>query len=207
MKKDFIAFCEQGAAVAELAMTKALRLQQICSGFMKLDGEEQEVSFKTNPRAEVLSQVLENILECSTSKVCIWSVFKQNYKDIAAVCDKLGVKYVSLHGDTPQAKRQENIDAFHNDPDIRVFVGNPQSGGIGISLTMANYAIFYSRNFSLENDIQAAARNYRGGSEMHSKITRIDLVSRDTIDELVLSRLSLKMAITDKVLRSMSYEL
>jgi len=47
-------------------------------------------------------------------------------------------------------------------------------------------SIFYSRNFSLEYDIQAEARNYRGGSERHTKVTRYDLVTPGTIDEQVL---------------------
>ena len=42
--------------------------------------------------------------------------------------------------------------------------------------------IYYSKNFSLEGDIQSEARAYRQGSQIHNKITRYDLVAKDTVD-------------------------
>jgi SNF2 family DNA or RNA helicase len=79
-------------------------------------------------------------------------------------------------------------------------IANQASGGIGINLVEASYSVFYSKNFSLEQDIQAEGRNYRGGSEQHAKITRIDLVSPGTIDELVLKALREKQKMSDLIL-------
>ena len=79
-------------------------------------------------------------------------------------------------------------------------IANQTAGGIGINLTAASYSIFYSRNFSLEADLQAEARNYRGGSEVHKKITRIDLVAADSIDSLVVEALAKKENISEQIL-------
>ena len=44
-------------------------------------------------------------------------------------------------------------------------------------------------HFSLEAALQSAARNHRGGSEVHQSITHIDLITPETIDELIAEKL------------------
>jgi SNF2 family DNA or RNA helicase len=210
MERDFIAFMDSKVAMADLAITKALRLMQIVTGFVTVEGEGNKpstVTFKDSPRAEALESVLGQILETSDEKVIVWAVFHENYKTIREVCEKLKVDYVEVHGGTTANVREFNIEKFTKDPNCRVFIGHPFSGGIGVNLVEASYSIFFSRNFSLENDIQAEARNYRGGSERHKSVTRIDLVASGTIDELVLQRLESKMAITDQVLKDYTQKL
>ena len=56
------------------------------------------------------------------------------------------------------------------------------------------------RTFALGHSVQAEARNYRGGSEIHGKITRYDIVCEDTIDELVCKKLAEKIELSDKLL-------
>lgn len=197
MKKDLIAYMNDKACVATLALTKALRLLQIASGYVKFeDGSEK--SLRT-PKMEALSDLLEEITP--NHKVLVWAVFRENYVQIRKVCESLRIKHVEVHGDIAGTKKMDHVDLFNNDPSVRVFLGHPGSGGIGINLVPASYSIFYSRNFSLEFDLQAEARNYRGGSEIHTKVTRIDLVAKDTIDELVLESLSSKQQIGEALLK------
>jgi SNF2 family DNA or RNA helicase len=96
--------------------------------------------------------------------------------------------------------RQEAIDSFQNDPSVRVMIANPAAGGVGVTLTAASYMIYYSRDFSLENDLQSEARCHRGGSEAHEKITRIDIVAPGTIDEVILEALERKENLATKIL-------
>jgi SNF2 family DNA or RNA helicase len=198
MKKAFITFLQDKAAVADLAITKALRLQQIVSGFVNLDGGEV-YRWKEHPRREALKELLTELTP--DHKVIVWAVFKENYNDIREVCTELGIRFVEVHGEISNKLKFENVDAFNNDISVRVLFGHPGSGGIGINLVPSDISIFYSRNFSLEQDIQAEARNYRGGSEVHKKVTRIDLVTPGTIDEQVVEKLAAKVAIGDKILR------
>jgi SNF2 family DNA or RNA helicase len=197
MKKAFIAYINDKAAVATIAITKALRLQQIVSGFVKLDDGSLH-RFKDNPRAEQLKELLSEL--CPRNKVLVWAVFHENYDTIRTVCDQLGLKYVEVTGEVSDKQKREAVESFKKDPTISVFMGHPLSAGIGINLIEAKYAITYSRNFSLEQHIQAEGRNYRGGSEIHEHVTHYDLVTQDTIDEDVLAALSNKQAISDSVL-------
>lgn len=201
MKKDFITYVHDAACVATMALTKALRLQQIASGYMPVQGEGTGLklhAFKENPRAEALKELLETITP--HSKVLVWATFRQNYADIRAVCEELKLAYVEVHGDVSAKEQREAVDNFNTDPTIKVFIGNPGSGGLGINLVVASYSIFYSRDFSLEHDLQAEARNHRGGSEIHARITRYDLIAKDSIDELIATQLAAKSHLSRTVL-------
>lgn len=202
MKSDLIAFVNGKACVAQLAITKALRLMQIISGFAVCEeGEERaEEKIKDNPKASALKELLEDIAR--RERVIVWAVFKEDYATIKRVCEELSLGYVTLTGETSSKDKVEAMDAFSTDPNVRVLIGNPSSGGVGCNLTSASYSIFYSRNFSLEQDLQAEARNYRGGSEVHAKITRIDIVAKNTLDEVVVAALQSKTDIAEKVLEA-----
>lgn len=207
MKKDFIAFMDSGVAVAELAITKALRLQQIVSGFVRLDDvDKSNLIFADNPRVKALQSVLEEIFEAK-QKVIIWAVFHENYSQIRQLLTSMKIKFVELHGEINGKKRQEYVDEFNGDNDTYALIGHPGSGGVGVNLTRASYSVYFSRGFSLEFDLQSEARNYRAGSEVHQKITRIDLVAPQTIDDLIFQRLESKQNISDKVLREIVEEL
>lgn len=198
MKKDFIAYLNTGeAVVAQIAITKALRLQQIVSGYAKTE-DGVEVEIKDNPRMDALQDLLEDRAE--SEKIIIWACFQENYSQIAKVCRKLGLDFVELHGGVPSKERQLNIDKFQLDPACRVMIANAGAGGVGINLTASSCMIFYSRNFSLENDLQAEARNHRGGSEIHDKISRIDLVAEGTIDQVIMDALQGKLDLSTKII-------
>lgn len=203
MKKDYLAFIEDRltkesrAVVAQLAITKALRLQQIVSGFAKDDkGDIHHI--ENNPRLKALEELLEDLVD--GHKVIVWACFIENYKMIAEVCKRNKWGYAELHGDISATQKQENIEKFTKDPECRILIGNQGAGGVGINLVEASYAIYYSRGFSLEHAIQSEARNYRGGSNIHEKITHINLVAKETTDELINDSLRKKEEIGQKIL-------
>ena len=201
MKRDLVTYLKGHVIMAQLAMTKAMRLQQIASGYaMSEDGKE--VTLGQTPRQDALKELLEQLTP--NHKVLVWAVWKENYAQIRTVCEELGVAFVEVHGDVGTQDKFANVDRFNTDPTCRVLIGHPGSGGIGINLVAASYSIFYSRSFSLDHYKQAEARNHRGGSEIHEKITRIDLVAENTIDELVAERLANKIEVSDTILRDLS---
>lgn len=204
MRDDYIAFVksmtasgEPMAVVAQMAITKALRLQQIVTGYAK-DETGTIHKLKDNPRLDALKELLEDLQE--DHKIIVWSVFHENYDDIAEVCKKLGIDYAELHGKVAQKDRDPNIKRFNEDPKCRVLIANQAAGGIGINLVSSDVSIFYSKNFSLEQDLQAEGRNYRGGSEVHQKVTRIDIIAKETIDELITGALAGKQNIATQIL-------
>jgi SNF2 family DNA or RNA helicase len=202
MKQDFLAFVKdnQGkdhTATATMALTKALRLQQIASGYVKTV-EGREISFEKTPKMAALEELLTELTP--HSKVIVWCCWKENYNEIRELLARLRIDYVEVHGETPPNQRFERVDRFKDDPNCRVFMGHPGAGGIGISLVSASYAIFYSRTFSLEHSLQAESRNHRPGCQQWDKITRIDLACEGTLDEIVMKKLLNKEEISSKLL-------
>lgn len=197
---------EPRAVVAQMAITKALRLQQIVSGFCKTE-EGIEIEIKDNPRLAATAEMLEELTP--RHKVIVWASFKHNYKQIARVCTERNIPYVELHGGISVTEKNESIKRFQQSAECRVIIANQRAGGIGVNLVedasivaagQSSYSIFYSRNFSYEDDAQAQSRNHRGGSEVYESITRIDLVAPGTIDELALDAVANKQKIAELVL-------
>lgn len=197
MRDFFLTVVRDKTCVAELVLTKLLRLQQIVSGFVKFDdGSEKE--FQDVPRLEALEELLNEITP--TDKVIVWAVFKKNYTQIRKVCEKLKLPYVELTGETDD--KDKSVQEFNNNPEIKVLIANQSAGGIGVNLVAAGTAIYYSKNFSLESDIQSESRNHRGGSleAGHSKILRIDLICKDTLDEIIQQAITNKIATGEEIL-------
>lgn len=205
MANDLVAYLDGKECVARIALTKALRLLQCVSGFIPMespnDTEPTIHAFENCPREAALRDLLIDI--APASKVIVWATFHDNYRAIRRICDDLGLPFVELHGEISTAEKHAAVDRFNTDESVRVLIGHPGSGGIGVNLVAADTMIFYSRGFSLEHDVQAEARNYRGGSERHKKVTRYDIVATGTIDELVLDRLAQKMDIGEAVIQDL----
>lgn len=195
LKDDFIAFTTKGTVVASMALTKMLRLQQLVSGVVRFDDNSSQV-FHDCPRAKALEELLVDLTP--NHKVIVWAVFKENYEIIRRICEKNKITWTEVHGEV--SNKQAAVDRFNQETRVRVLIGHPGAGGIGINLVSSSYSIFYSRTHSLGQDLQARARNHRGGSEIHDKITHIDLVARNTVDEGILLALSQKMENADQIL-------
>jgi SNF2 family DNA or RNA helicase len=198
MERDAVATVNEKTISADLAIKKALRLQQIVTGFVTEDSGE--IEHIPHSRINILEEVIETIP--LHEKFIIWATFKQNYIEIRELLNRLKIAYGEIHGDVSGKIQQAAVNDINNPSSgMRAVIAHPASGGTGVNLTGASYAIFYSRNFNWGDDNQAESRNHRGGSEVHRKITRIDLVSPGTTDEIVLLALRDKKDVSEEVLK------
>ena len=180
---------------APMVITQMLRLQQILSGHLKTD-EGNIIEFKTNRLTELL-----NICDEVTGKILIYSRFRYDIISIKTKLEDLyGKDSVGAYfGDTTQEERVRVIEAFE-DPDnpMRFFVGNPSTAGYGITLNQANTVVYYANDFNLETRMQSEDRCHRIGQT--NKVTYIDLITENTIDEKIVKALKDKIDIGAKVL-------
>ena len=189
MKKSFVAELEGNMIEAPEAITRLLRLQQILCGWFPSEGSVTQIDDK-NPRIEALKEILSDI----DSKVIIWARFKA---DLRAIERALGDLAVSYHGDVTTDARELAVDRFQNDPSIRYFIGQPQSGGIGLTLTAADYAIYYSNSFDLEQRMQSEDRCHRIGTK--NNVTYIDIETRKSVDSKIIKALREKKNLADVI--------
>lgn len=202
LKKDLVAFIERDhqepkAIVAQMAVTKALRLYQIVCGSVTAD-DGSLVTFENTPRTKELESLLEEL--APNHKVIVWSIFRADYAAIQKVCEKLGVKYALLTGGQSEKEKQKSVDDFQQDQETRVLIANQASGGVGLNLTAASYSIYYSKDSSHIKDSQSNDRNYRNGSQVHEKITRIDLHASRTVEDNIVEALVGKKNLSDMIL-------
>tara|TARA_R110000796_G_scaffold84919_3_gene184658 strand:+ start:10830 stop:12278 length:1449 start_codon:yes stop_codon:yes gene_type:complete len=196
MKKLALAKSENGQlATTESVLTQIMRLQQICCGFFQPD--EGPIQPLKNNRLNELTGITDEL----SGKAIIWASYTHDIQQIAeALTQKFGSNSVALYyGQTPQDERQEIVREFQ-DPNssLRFFVGQPKTGGYGITLTAANTVIYYSNSYDLEIRLQSEDRAHRIGQK--NPVTYIDLVSPDTIDEKVLGALRSKIDLAGQVL-------
>ena len=176
------------------ALTQLMRLQQITCGHFKADdGTTQEIP---NNRTGELIDILHEI----EGKVVIWAHWQ---KDVTLIIKELVKEFdhgccVDYFGLTPQSERQENIRKFQEDENVRFFVGTPQTGGYGITLTAASNMIYFSNGYDLEKRKQSEARIDRIGQT--KPMTYIDILAENTVDERIVKALRKKINIASEVM-------
>ena len=195
MKSAALAHLNGKIATAPHVLTQLMRLHQItCGHFTADDGTIQE--FKNNRMSELL-----NLLDEIEGKVIIWANYVYDIKQIVnTISDEYGEdSIVQYYGAIESKKRQTNIEKFQDPKSkVRFFVGNPQTGGYGITLTAASNVIYYSNGYDLEKRLQSEDRAHRIGQD--KSVTYIDLIARDTVDEKIVKALRKKINIASAVM-------
>ena len=195
MKRSAITFFEDNPMTAASVLTQMIRLHQITCGHVKTD--DGEVRSLKNNRIKELIQVLQE----SDGKVIIWAVYRHDIQTIEKeIAKEYGRKTVaSYYGDTKDDIRQSIVDDFMDrDSDLRFFIGNPKTGGYGLTLTCSHTVVYYSNDYSLEVRMQSEDRAHRIGQK--DKVTYIDLIAEGTIDEKIVKALNNKIDLASKVM-------
>jgi SNF2 family DNA or RNA helicase len=195
MKKHALAELEGKMTTAASALAQMVRLHQITCGHLATD--DGEVTQIKNNRINELLDVIEE----TNGKIIIWAIYRHDIKKIE---ETLGERYgkesvKSFYGDTADADRQDIVNAFQDrESNLRFFVGNPRTGGYGLTLTASHTVIYYSNSYDLEIRLQSEDRAHRIGQK--EKVTYVDLISEKTIDEFIVKNLRAKINLATKVL-------
>ena len=194
MKTMALAILNGKQTTTVTVLTQLMRLHQItCGHFTADDGSTQNI--KSNRINELM-----NVLEEVEGKAIIWANYQKDMSEIKKAIEK---EYgegsvVDYYGLTPQENRQPNIKRFQEDPECRFFIGTPQTGGYGITLTQANTVVYYSNGYDLEKRLQSEDRAHRIGQK--KSVTYVDLISEETVDEKIVKALRKKINIASEVL-------
>lgn len=106
-------------------------------------------------------EMAENAIEMGR-KVIIFTSFTEELEILQHHFGKLGVKH---NGPMTTLQKQKSVDAFQENPKIKVFIGNIKSAGVGITLTEGTVVIFNSFDWVPGSNEQAEDRAFRIGQQ------------------------------------------
>ena len=194
MKKEAIAFLDGKMQSSATVMTQLMRLHQItCGHFTSDDGTIKDLPCQ---RLNELMDILEKI----EGKTIIWSHYTHDVKRIIKEIKRVygDDSVVDYYGATDTDARSANIKKFQTDDKCRFFVGTTHTGGYGITLTAGSNMIYFSNGYDLEKRQQSEARIDRIGQT--KKMTYIDIMTQDTVDERIVKALRNKVNIANTIM-------
>ena len=185
LKKQFIVELSKGDTVtADLAITRVMRLQQLCGGFVTTD--DGEVVNISNDKLLMTTDLIRTRLE-GDEQVVVFYRYTAEGMALFEACSKLSDKPVGrINGSISEDARKKNRDLFQSG-DSEIMLIQIATGAMGISLDRAHINIFYSLDFSLSNYQQARDRVM--GRNQKSDVTNYFMAVNKTVDYKVMNTL------------------
>jgi len=194
LERDLIAEIAAGEVTAANALVKLLRLQQITGGHIRTD-EGRDVQIDS-AKMNLLRDVFEDL--DPQEPLVVFCRFHRDLEAVNRVADESGRGCLELSGRIDELERWQAGEA-------PVLAAQIDSGGLGVDLTRARYAIYYSLGFSLGSYEQSLARLHRPGQTR--PVEYIHLVAEGTVDEKVMAALARRADVVNTVLQQLKGQL
>jgi superfamily II DNA or RNA helicase len=186
----------EGATVHVLAALT--RLRQVCAHpglIMPEYIEEAEASGKFDAFLETVDEVLSG-----GHKVLVFSAFASMLKIMRAALQKRDVSYGYLDGATKDRDRQAEVDRFMSADGPPVFLCSLKAGGVGLTLTAADYVILYDPWWNPAVERQAIDRTHRIGQTR--PVTAYRMVTAGSVEEKIRALAERKSALSRSVIKA-----
>lgn len=212
LKDAWVLEMENGNLTAANGAVAAMRLAQVCTGFVGATEDEGTLgkTFAKRSKLAALGEVLDNIGLTSkmlserriAGKAIIFCRWREN---VSAVCHYLqtrGLTALPYHGDLGQAERSAAVRAYLDDDNVDAIVLTGAAGGMSLNLQapFSKWVIYFSQGYSSMERQQSEDRAWRGKVEW--KVTIIDLVAKGTIERSIIKALQSKQSIQQMLLQS-----
>jgi non-specific serine/threonine protein kinase len=154
---------------------------------MLKDGAYPNVSAKLE---ELVREIEENT---GHHKALVFSQFTSMLALIREALDAKGVPYLYLDGGVAASARQESVKQFQESEDTRVFLISLKAGGVGLTLTAADYVYLVDPWWNPAAEQQAIDRSHRIGQE--KKVFAYRMICKDSVEEKILQLQERKRAL------------
>jgi|GEM_PF-285937 len=168
-----------------------LRAVQIASNPRLIDPlfKEDSVKFKQ------LDSLIDEIVIYNKSKVIIWTSFRKNVEELLERYSKY--KPLSIIGNQTTDQRGEIVAKFQNETENKVLIAIPSAGGVGLTLTAANYSIYLDKTWNAEHWMQSVDRIHRIGQTGTVNIISLNACK---IDLLICKNIEKKSKLLERAL-------
>ena len=148
-------------------------------------------------KVDELMNILDEYFDGNQEKAVIFSQWERMTRIIAQELDAAGIEYQYLHGGVPSKDRKALFDTFNQSPDCRVFLST-DAGSTGLNLQAASLIVNMDIPWNPALLEQRIARIHRMGQK--NKVSVINFVSRDTIEQRMLGVLKFKTSLAQGIL-------
>jgi len=138
---------------------------------------------------------IKNFLETNGQKLVVFCVHKEM---VNTLMDEFGDVAVKVDGSVSAKGRDEAVKAFQNDPGVKLFVGNIQAAGTGLTLTAASSVAFLELPWTPGELVQAEDRCHRIGQQ--NSVNVYYLLANGTIEQKIAGLLDNKRSVLDAVI-------
>ena len=147
---------------ATIMLTKFVKALQITSGYIKTD-EGNFIQLKHNPKMKELKSIIEEVVP--ESAMVIWCKYLHTIKMVQDMLDKMRLDYLTIKGDVEDKSAVAKTFQENSIEDIPIIICQIRSGGVGINLHKASYAVFLENEWRLQDRHQAEDRIHRIGQK------------------------------------------
>jgi SNF2 family DNA or RNA helicase len=182
-----------------------MKLAEAANGWI-YDEYSNAINFPSNPKIEETMEAIDDA-DDGEVKFLIWSQFKQDLFLLKREISKIyGNDSVEIIDGSVSFTRRADIQRRFNDKtnSLRFIVGNVVAAGTGLDLIGASYEIYFSNSFRKVERSQSEDRCHRPG--MQNKLTIIDIVAKDTIDEKVIAALKTNKAMNVALTENLGFD-
>jgi SNF2 family DNA or RNA helicase len=159
---------------ADEVLKRLLRLVQVASNPRLVDDSYRGIPGKLPILVELIQEIAQQ-----GEKAIVWTNFVGNVDWLARELSPFDP--VRVHGKLSYEERDRSLKLFKTDPNCKILIATPASAKEGLTLTVANHAIFFDRSFSLDDYLQAQDRIHRISQEKTCVVTT--LIAKGTVDE------------------------
>lgn len=185
---------ENGAEKSQMYVLEGLtKLRQICNSTALINDEEDYGNYSVK-----LETLIETIKEkTGKHKILVFSQFVKMLQLIKTRLEDEKVEYEYLDGQT--TNREEKVNNFQTNTDVRVFLISLKAGGTGLNLTQADYVFIVDPWWNPAVENQAIDRCYRIGQS--KKVMAYRMICKDTIEEKIMSLQQKKRTVASNVVQ------
>jgi len=198
-REVFAAIDELGIEKATIHVLAALtRLRQICSHPGLLFEEhrnEPEASAKFDAFLETVDEVLSG-----GHRVLVFSAFASMLRIMREELDRRGLVYGYLDGSTKDRDRQTEVERFMQPDGPPMFLCSLKAGGVGLTLTAADYVILFDPWWNPAVERQAIDRTHRIGQRR--AVTAYRLITTGTVEEKIRALAEQKATLSRSIIRA-----
>ncbi|HEY7992734.1 MAG TPA: SNF2-related protein [Candidatus Eremiobacteraceae bacterium] len=186
---------EHGIGRAQLSILAALtKLRQICC-HPGLVGDHWREDEEASGKFQAFLELVESIVE-SGHRVLVFSSFTEMLGIIREAFDARTIGYSYLDGTTKN--RSKVLDDFKREDGPPVFLMSLKAGGVGLTVTEADYVILYDPWWNPAIERQAIDRTHRIGQT--KPVTAYRLVTLGSVEEKIQALQGRKQALADSVI-------